>query len=528
MHESHVDRLHQLYSINDENLALRRAFIRLGDRDVSVLRRLAGWADGAAPTIAKEFYDHQFSFSETRAFFQSDADRSGRSLDTVRSSLEGAQAGYLRDIFQEAGGAGRFGTDYFERRLFVGRLHNQIDLPLKWYIGSYASYFDLLRSHLRRRFPHRPVMRGRAERALVLVFNLDIQAIVEAFYYDTFATMGVDLSQIKVDRVQHDLSDHGQELKRIVFETLTAVAKAADDLRTASQQMAVASEEAGRAVGEIAHAVTEVATGAERQVDSMESAKALVEGVANATTQSSSTAHDTAAAAAEAQRVAADGAEAVRGASQAMSAVREASEEATGAIRALGDKSERIGGIVETITGIAEQTNLLALNAAIEAARAGEQGRGFAVVAEEVRKLAEESQHAAASIAELIAEIQNETTRAVDVVESGGKRTNECAATVEEAREAFERIGAAVEGVGARVSEIATAVEEIASSSARLQRDITEVAAVAEQTSASSAQVSASTEQTSASTEQIAASAQELAGTSEHLAQLISRLRLAT
>ena len=65
------------------------------------------------------------------------------------------------------------------------------------------------------------------------------------------------------------------------------------------------------------------------------------------------------------------------------------------AIRALGARSEQIGGIVETITGIAEQTNLLALNAAIEAARAGEQGRGFAVVAEEVRKLAEESQSAA-------------------------------------------------------------------------------------------------------------------------------------
>ena len=74
-------------------------------------------------------------------------------------------------------------------------------------------------------------------------------------------------------------------------------------------------------------------------------------------------------------------------------------------------------------TGISEQTNLLALNAAIEAARAGEQGRGFAVVAEEVRKLAEESQQAALSIATLIGEIQTETQAAAAVVEQGAART---------------------------------------------------------------------------------------------------------
>jgi methyl-accepting chemotaxis protein len=222
----------------------------------------------------------------------------------------GHRARYLRGIFAEAAGPGRFGADYFERRLHVGKLHNHIDLPLKWYLGGYTTYFDLLRSQLRRRFPHRPLLRARAERALVVVFNLDVQAIVEAFYFGTFATMGVDLTQIKVSRPQHDLSDQGTELKATVRDTLTAVARATNELRDASQQMASTSEEAGRAVGEIANAVSEVAIGADRRVRSVASAKALVEGVATATTQSSDTAKQTAGAADEARRVAQEGADA--------------------------------------------------------------------------------------------------------------------------------------------------------------------------------------------------------------------------
>jgi methyl-accepting chemotaxis protein len=305
------------------------------------------------------------------------------------------------------------------------------------------------------------------------------------------------------------------------------VGESASVLSSASEQMAATSGEAGRAVNEIANAIGEVAHGAEKQVTTVEGARRLTDEMAEATRSSAESAAETARAAEAAREVAVTGAASVASATQAMAQVREASSEATDAIRDLGSKSEQIGGIVDTITTIAEQTNLLALNAAIEAARAGEQGRGFAVVAEEVRKLAEESQKAAASISTLIGEIQNETKRAVEVVELGGTRTDEGAAVVEQAREAFDVINEHVQEMSGRVSQIAAAAQQLSATSSQVGEEVASVAAVAEQTSAATQQVSASTEETSASTEQIAASAQTLAATASELRTLVGRFSLA-
>ncbi len=320
----------------------------------------------------------------------------------------------------------------------------------------------------------------------------------------------------------------------IAYETMRAevgtligeVSRSAGTVSAGSQQVASSSEEAGRAVAEIASAVTDVAAGAERQVRMVESTRGAVIEANSAAEASAAAAVATAAAAKEARDVAREGVAAAASATDAIQSVAAASASVGTAIEDLSARSEQIGGIVTTITGLAEQTNLLALNAAIEAARAGEQGRGFAVVAEEVRKLAEESQRAAAEIETLIGEMQEQTRQVVGVVADGAARTDEGVATVERTREAFLLIDHAVEGVGAQIASIAAAVEQISAGSSRAEGDVAEVAAVAEQSSASAEQVSASTQQTSASTQEIAASAADLARTADELDALVRHFKV--
>jgi methyl-accepting chemotaxis protein len=314
-----------------------------------------------------------------------------------------------------------------------------------------------------------------------------------------------------------------ENLRRLVGE----INAASGAVNTSTAAMARTSRETGRAVDEVAAAIGQVATGAERQVASIAEARRIADEVASAAGAGAEIAQTTADAVERARGLATGGADAVTRATDAMRGVRESSVAVTTAIAQLGAKSNQIGGIVQTITGIAEQTNLLALNAAIEAARAGESGRGFAVVAEEVRKLAEESQSAAASIATLIGEIQAETAATVAVVEDGAQRTEDGTTIVEEAKDAFLVLGESVAEMSSRVEEISQVVHQIAASAQSVHQSMVEAASVAEESSAATEEVSASSQQTSAAAQEIAASAAALASTAERLASLVGQFRLA-
>ncbi|UST57668.1 PAS domain-containing methyl-accepting chemotaxis protein [Pseudomonas moraviensis] len=125
------------------------------------------------------------------------------------------------------------------------------------------------------------------------------------------------------------------------------------------------------------------------------------------------------------RKVAEQGTQVIQQAASEMREIAEDISQSSTLIAQLGDRSEQITAIVNTIRAIADQTNLLALNAAIEAARAGEQGRGFAVVADEVRQLAARTSGSTAEISNMISLIQSETRQAIKSMQGTRDRAAE-------------------------------------------------------------------------------------------------------
>lgn len=252
-----------------------------------------------------------------------------------------------------------------------------------------------------------------------------------------------------------------EELCRVLArtsESATNVLTGAAEIRTASNDLAVRTEQQAASLEESAAAMREVTSMVQMTAQNAASVGLEI-----------SEAHETAM----------GGGDVVHRATDAMSAIQKSATEIT--------------SIINVIDGIAFQTNLLALNAGVEAARAGEAGKGFAVVATEVRALAQRSADAARDIKQLIAASTNSVAEGVTLVDQTGA--------------ALMQISDRISSINARISEMASSAKGQA---VRLQ-----------QVNQAVGDMDKMTQQNAAMVEQSNAAARSLADEASSLANLV-------
>ncbi|MDA0182583.1 globin-coupled sensor protein [Solirubrobacter phytolaccae] len=505
-----------LYQIDERGLELRRTYMGMTPAELTLLGSMQAWADRNADAIGVALAEHTFGHASAGQFLADYANGKGIRVADLKRGWGAAQAGHFKAIFSEAAKPGGFGVSYFEALLGVGALHSRINLPLKWFLGTYPVFIDLVHAAMLADVPE-PARQAKksfgrrstdgvdialladAERAISRVFNYDSQAIVESFYYDTFTSMGVNLKTMGEAGPGRDISDLFADVRNTMHDTLKSFNDSTFVVQEMCSGMNRSLSETGQAVNELALSAQRVAEGAARQAD--------------VATQGRSAVDQASAAASGATDLSRNGIEAAIEATTSLADARTRIEDAATAITALAARSEQVGGIVEAIQEISSQTNLLALNAAIEAARAGEKGKGFAVVAEEVRRLAERAAQSAADAGGIIAGIQAETNDAVQLVRDAASRTHAGTEASDRARSALEEIDGAVGRITLELGGMS-----------QLTSDIAEYA---EETAASAEEMSATTQQTNASTQEIVSSVSQLSAQSEALSELTKQLELA-
>lgn len=193
------------------------------------------------------------------------------------------------------------------------------------------------------------------------------------------------------------------------------------------------------------------------------------------------------------------------------------SKDVSSIIDELNISSQKIGDIIQIITGISSQTNLLALNAAIEAARAGESGKGFSVVAEEIRKLADESNNAATEIANLVKENQLKTITAVDSVSEVEKKVS---LGVNKASE----VGKSMQNIINNINDIVVQISEISNDNNQQAQSTKEMGGSIKNIAYSSSEIASGTENISASIQEQLSTMCEIEQTTQDLSLMTEKL----
>ncbi|XGI84440.1 protoglobin domain-containing protein [Halorutilales archaeon Cl-col2-1] len=127
--------LAEAIGLDNDEIHERKEYVGFDGDDIQTLEEMMSVFEDLEDEIAEDFYDHTMSFEGTREVI----DRS----DVTADYLKKVHGPYLTRM-----GMGDYGREYFEDRTRIGKLHEMVDMPVKYYVGTYMLYYDRVISEI--------------------------------------------------------------------------------------------------------------------------------------------------------------------------------------------------------------------------------------------------------------------------------------------------------------------------------------------------------------------------------------------
>jgi methyl-accepting chemotaxis protein len=335
------------------------------------------------------------------------------------------------------------------------------------------------------------------------------------------------------DDARFDTNDEIGEMRQAlrtlqsnISDMMKKVVDIAQQVTTSAGQLNDSASQSAEVSNSVANSMVNVAGNCSEQFTEIETANGQVETLGQHMTNFVNTIQHSSEVVKQTQDKAVSESRTVDGAVEQMKLIQKSVMQSAEVITELGEESDRIGKIVDTISSIAGQTNLLALNAAIEAARAGEHGRGFAVVADEVRKLAEQSSESAGEIAGLITSIQDKSQKAVAVMQEGVSQVESGTKVVQDSGSSFNEIAEMVRKVVDESREMNNIVGSLNENTKTIEEAIQSVAVKSSSVSSEAESVSAASEELTATMSEIESSSGVLADMAKEMLKSIEHFKM--
>lgn len=145
----------------------RKEFACFTNEDAKLLKELRPLAESFVDKVVEELYAQFMKFDETRVLL--------KDKETI-NRLKTTQKEYFLGLT-----SGKYGREYLENRIHIGRTHQRVGLSPQWYMGAYLIYMQLV---IPRIMAHIDIKKKKDQRkllAMLKIINLDQELAVTTY-----------------------------------------------------------------------------------------------------------------------------------------------------------------------------------------------------------------------------------------------------------------------------------------------------------------------------------------------------------